>query len=152
MSDHLRIYLDCCCYNRPFDDLSEARAAFESEAVLRIIRRAEVGRWNLVTSDAVLYEIRRMPDFQRREACLAMCGLAKSHIYTSEEVRKIAARLSAAGFAPLDAAHLAFATAGDADLFLTVDDRLLRKARATGIMDPVVVANPADWLLGESGG
>ncbi len=29
----LKIYLDSCCYNRPFDDLSQERIRVESEAV-----------------------------------------------------------------------------------------------------------------------
>lgn len=34
----MRIYLDNCCYNRPFDDQSQIRIALESQAKLYIQR------------------------------------------------------------------------------------------------------------------
>ena len=32
----MKIYMDVCCLNRPFDDLSQERVFFETEAVLYI--------------------------------------------------------------------------------------------------------------------
>jgi hypothetical protein len=48
-----------------------------------------------------------------------------------------------------DAAHLAFAQAGGTDVFLTVDDRLLRKAQSLRDIGLPVVANPAHWLMAQ---
>lgn len=39
----VRIYLDACCLNRPFDDQSQLRIHLKSEAVLAIIERVEQG-------------------------------------------------------------------------------------------------------------
>ena len=36
----MRLYLDCCCYNRPFDDLSQIRINRESNAIMFFIRLA----------------------------------------------------------------------------------------------------------------
>ena len=33
----MKIYMDVCCYNRPFDDLSQDRIYLETEAILSII-------------------------------------------------------------------------------------------------------------------
>ena len=35
----MRIYLDVCCQNRPYDDQSQDRVRVESEAVRRILAR-----------------------------------------------------------------------------------------------------------------
>jgi uncharacterized protein with PIN domain len=46
-----------------------------------------------------------------------------------------------------DALHLAFAEAGDADIFLTTDDRLLRKAKQYKDNLKIEVENPTIWLM-----
>lgn len=46
-----------------------------------------------------------------------------------------------------DALHLAFAEAGDADVFLTTDDRLLRKAKQYKNTFKIEVENPTIWLM-----
>jgi hypothetical protein len=35
----MRVYLDNCCFNRPFDDQSQARVRLEAEAKLEIQQR-----------------------------------------------------------------------------------------------------------------
>lgn len=44
----MRVYLDNCCYNRPFDDQRQVRVRLETEAKLRI-QRDEVNAKNLQT-------------------------------------------------------------------------------------------------------
>ncbi len=46
-----------------------------------------------------------------------------------------------------DALHLAFAEAGNADIFLTTDDRLLRKAKHYQTTLKIEVENPTIWLM-----
>ena len=58
----VRIYLDACCLNRPFDDQSQVRVHLESEAVLAVIERAEDGRWTLLSSATLEFELAQMPD------------------------------------------------------------------------------------------
>ncbi|MFN5970778.1 MAG: hypothetical protein ACK47N_17625 [Microcystis sp.] len=56
-------------------------------------------------------------------------------------------RTSQLGFKFYDALHLAFAEAGGADIFLTTDDRLLRKAQQYRDSINVMVENPVIWLM-----
>ena len=51
------------------------------------------------------------------------------------------------GFTLYDALHLAFAEASDATVFLTTDDRLLRKAISYAGNIKVRVSNPVTWLM-----
>ena len=53
----LKIYLDSCCFSRPFDDLSEEKVRFEREAILSIISSCEAGVWDIFQSDALEDEI-----------------------------------------------------------------------------------------------
>ncbi|MEH2281018.1 MAG: hypothetical protein V7K90_06690 [Nostoc sp.] len=46
-----------------------------------------------------------------------------------------------------DALHLAFAEAAEADIFLTTDDRLFRKAKQFQNFLKIEVENPTIWLM-----
>jgi predicted nucleic acid-binding protein len=51
-----------------------------------------------------------------------------------------------AGFADFDALHLACAERAEVDVFLTTDDRLLRRAKRLAAQLRVRVENPATWV------
>ena len=62
----MRIYLDACCLNRPFDDQSQDRIRLESEAILLILGRLQSEGWQWIGSDILNLEIEQTPDLQRR--------------------------------------------------------------------------------------
>ena len=141
-----RIYFDVCCLNRPFDDQSQARIRLETEATEQLLRAIEEGKLLWVSSDALLYEIRKCPEADRCTAVLALCEPATERV-TSDEVamqRAIALRLH--GLHDLDALHLACAERGGADVLVTTDDtfvsaaRRLTPASSTRVVNPVVYA------------
>jgi predicted nucleic acid-binding protein len=144
----VRIYLDACCLNRPFDNQLQARIRLESEAVLVILQRANQGDWTLLTSEALEFELNQIPDPQRRARTLEIISTIKERakIGTSEASR---AKLlqETCGIRALDALHLACAEALRADIFLTTDDRLLR-AMHRGKLNSIslFVGNPLTWL------
>ena len=51
-----RIYLDNCCYNRPYDDQTQVRISLESQAKLEIQRMIKEQQISLVTSYMNRYE------------------------------------------------------------------------------------------------
>jgi predicted nucleic acid-binding protein len=57
-----------------------------------------------------------------------------------------ARKLAGLGFDPFDALHLAMAEQGQADIFLTVDDRLMRLANRLEDEVQVPVKNPLAWI------
>ncbi len=61
-------------------------------------------------------------------------------------VRERALRLEKLGFGGLDALHLAFAEKANADIFLTTDDTLLKRARRYQDEMGVEVDNPLRWF------
>jgi hypothetical protein len=49
----MRLYLDCCCFNRPFDDLSQIRVRLEAEAVEWILEESRSERFTIVTRSRI---------------------------------------------------------------------------------------------------
>ena len=52
----MRLYFDCCCYNRPFDDQSQQRIHDESEAILSLINRCSAVRGTILGSAVLRLE------------------------------------------------------------------------------------------------
>ena len=140
-----RLYLDVCCFNRPFDDWRQQRVRLEGEAVLAILERCQQGDLQLINSTALEAEISRTADPERRQRVLAALSLATQKIQVTEAMMQRATELQASGFTPFDALHLACAEAATIDCFLTTDDRLLRRSKRTNISVPV--SNPVTWIM-----
>ena len=124
----MKLYLDVCCLNRPFDDQLQNRVRLEAEAVLSILELAGSGALEIIGSDIIDDELSQMPDNERREKVGLLLTLASSHISLTSAIERRAMELAEWNIAPLDALHLASAEGAQADYFLTTDDDLLRKA------------------------
>ena len=57
----MRIYLDNCCYNRPYDDKSLLTINLESQAKLHIQGEIKNGIHELVSSYMLHYEVFQTP-------------------------------------------------------------------------------------------
>lgn len=141
-----RVYLDVCCLNRPFDDQTQARIRLEAEAVLIILAQCEMADWEWVGSEVVELEISRTPDPERRRRVQLLASYARHSVNVGESELKRAQQIEAWGIAAFDALHLACAESGAADVFLTTDDRLLRRYTAHAQQLRIRVANPVVWL------
>jgi predicted nucleic acid-binding protein len=137
--------MDACCLNRPFDDLSQDRIYLEAEAILSIISHCEKGEWTLISSWVIDYELSRMPDLDRLEQVQTLVAAALEKIRLTKRAEQRAAQFKQLGLKDFDSLHLAVAETSGADVFLTTDGRLLKKAAKMGLK--IKVANPASWLL-----
>jgi len=63
----MKVYLDNCCFNRPYDDQSRLRIRLESEAKLRIQEEIRNGVYKLVWSYILDYENSKNPFRERKE-------------------------------------------------------------------------------------
>jgi len=142
----MRIYLDCCSLQRPFDNKSHPRIAVEAEAVLAILSLCESDHLKLISSDALLYEIGRIPDQDRKEDALAILKIAKESVELSQDIEELARSLEASGLKPLDALHLAFASVSEVDYFCTCDDKFLKKAKSFEGLNTKVVS-PTELVM-----
>lgn len=125
------IYFDICALKRPFDDARSERIRREAEAVARIFEKVESGSIQIVRSPAHRFENDRNPREDRRLATDLWLQKAAREVIATPASENRARQLVAMGFGPLDALHLAFAEKAAARWFVTTDDRLLRKARAS---------------------
>jgi predicted nucleic acid-binding protein len=142
----MKIYLDVCCLNRPFDDQTQERVHLETEAIEFILLRFEKGDWRWVGSEAVVYEVNHLTNMDRRFNIFRLMSLIQES--RSVNGRNIARsdQLIDLGFKALDALHVACAEDAKADVFLTTDDRLQKTAMRNAKILKVRVANPLTWL------
>lgn len=143
----MKIYLDVCCFNRPFDDHCQERIRLESEAVITILARSKT--LILLTSDIVDLEISKIPDEDRKQKVMLLSSISKMNIVIDEEIISRAKELNKIGFKSFDAFHIACAEKGQADGLLTTDDHLLKKATSHGQFIKVRLENPLTWLMEE---
>jgi predicted nucleic acid-binding protein len=143
----LRIYLDVCCLNRPFDDQRQDRIRLESEAVLLILGHCAVGTWQWISSAVVEEEVNNTPSIERRHRVRSMLSGAHSMVALTEAAVIRAQEIKAMGFRTYDALHLACAEQATVNIFLTTDDRVIRIATSHAEKLHVRVANPLTWLM-----
>jgi len=138
----MRVYLDNCSFNRPFDDQAQPRIRLETEAKLWIQDRVQAGMLELAWSYILDFENGANPFEQRRLAINRWKGRATVDLEEDNEVLDAARELACLGLTPMDALHVACAIAAKADYFVTTDDRVLnRNADVHGIeiIDPTAL-------------
>ncbi len=91
-------------------------------------------------------EITRNPNSERREDAEALLTFVRQTIRLDDIIIDRARGLQSLGSSAFDAMHLACAESGAAEIFLTTDDRLVR--RATHHSDKLIfrVLNPLSFL------
>lgn len=124
----MKIYLDACCLNRPFDDQRQARVRLEAEAISLVLQKLHQREWEWIGSDVLAYEFGQTEDVERKERSLLLTGQSHQVVEMTEKVLTQAEKLEASGFDSYDAIHLASAEYGKVDVFLTTDDNLQKTA------------------------
>jgi predicted nucleic acid-binding protein len=142
----MRIYLDTCCYNRPFDDFSHERVHLESEAVLALIKKVNQGMDEIVGSDILELEISRIANIDKLKKVRSLYNVATMNVPYSEQVLARSKEIQEmANIRSFDALHIASAEKARADVMLTTDDRLERSCM--GIQLSVKVTNPIKFFM-----
>ena len=140
----MKIYLDNCCFNRPFDDQSKPRIHLESEAIKTIIDLIEKETWELISSDVLGYEISNTFDEKRRRNLSGITNMSIKIVNLTSEIKDRANYFESFGLQAFDAMHLACAES-NSDILLTVDDRFIKKANQINNLK-VMIKNPLQWL------
>jgi predicted nucleic acid-binding protein len=142
----VRIYLDVCCLNRPFDDQNQDRIHLESEAVRIILKHVKIREYEWIGSSVVEYEIQRTPDLDRRNKVLLLTQAVNKTVKLDETDRTRVTELSSLGFKAFDALHVVCAEKAQVDVLLTTDDKFLKKGIQNSDMLTVRIMNPVSWL------
>ena len=139
-----KIYFDCCCLNRPYDDLITHTVRMEAEAVLSIVDNCESGEWSHVSSDILLDEILQITNLPKRDKVLILYHSANSHVELTDVIIARAKEFEQYNIKSYDALHLASAEASGADALLTTDKRFIKAAGRINL--EIEVKNPLAWL------
>ncbi len=140
----MRVYLDNCCYNRPYDDQSYLRISLESQAKLSIQASIKNGEIELATSYMTYFENSQNPYEMRRRNILEFQD-KNATVFLSEEsanaVIKKALEIEKTGIKHKDACHIACAIYTGCDYFITTDDRILKYKT-----NEIKLVNPVDYI------
>jgi predicted nucleic acid-binding protein len=142
----MKVYLDACCLNRPFDDQSQARVRLEAEAISLILEKFHQSEWEWIGSEILHNELEQNPDVENKERTLAFALQAHQTVEITEKVLRRAEELEELGFDSYDAIHLASAEIGKSDVFLTTDDQILKIVARKKNLFSLTVENPVKWL------
>jgi predicted nucleic acid-binding protein len=142
----MKIYLDACCLNRPFDDQSQPRVRLETEAISLILGKLHKHEWNWIGSEILIYEIKQNPDSEIMQRVLSLSSLSDQVVELTDKVLTRAEELENAGFDSYDAIHLASAEHANVDVFLTTDDQIVKVANRNRKLLTFLIENPVKWL------
>ena len=142
----MRVYLDNCCYNRPFDDQTQLKVLLESLAKLAIQQKMREGELEYVWSTVLDFEIGKSKFVDRVMQILPWANGAVTRVFVDDAIRQRAKCFESVGVKPADALHVACAESADCDWFFTTDNGLIKKAKAYTSMR---VANPVEFFGGD---
>jgi predicted nucleic acid-binding protein len=140
----MRLYIDLSCFKRPFDNQSQERIRLETEAILSVLTRLIEGKETLLWSWVMSFENDKHPRPDRRDEIAVWQAQSDRTIDLSGGLQERAREFEQQGIPALDAAHLAAAEIGGADVVLTCDDVMVRRAARLGLS--LRVLNPMAYL------
>jgi predicted nucleic acid-binding protein len=136
----MKVYLDNCCYNRPFDDQEHMGVRLETAAKLHIQNAIRAGEYDLVWSYMNEYENSANPYADKREAIATWEYIAAQLCPPSDQILQRAQLIDHKNIRQKDALNIACAIDAGCDYFVTTDKPLLKKrpmiAEIT-IIDPI---------------
>ena len=140
--EKVKVYLDHCCFNRPYDDQTQPRIQFESAAKLMIqsliVAKKITFAWSYINE----FENTKNPFPERQDTILSFKQFASEIIPPNQGIESIAKEWQRKGLKTYDSLHIACAIHAGCDYFLTVDDKVLKKrSEEIKIADPVIFIN-----------
>ena len=137
----MRVYLDNCCFNRPYDDQSYINISLETQAKLYIQELIRQGQIEMAASYMLIYENSQNP-YEIRKKAITEFIENNTTVYVSDtkfsEVIQKAEEIIKTGVKYKDACHVACALLAKCEYFLTTDHRLLKyKTNELNIINPL---------------
>ena len=139
------IYLDNCCFNRPYDDQTQPKVAIETLAKLHIQELALKRKIDIAWSYILKFENSRNIFASKRAAIAKWEHLSVRFIEKSDAITALAREIAATGIKPVDSLHIACAVTAQCDYMITVDNRILKYQD-----NRIIICNPVDFINRES--
>ena len=125
----MRIYLDMCCYNRPYDDQTQLKVAMETQSKMHIQMLVREKKLELIVSYMLRYECSKNPFEMRRNAIFDFIQ-ENAAGYVGDDRKKVieakATEIMKTGIKFKDACHVASAIYAGCEYFISTDARLLK--------------------------
>ena len=138
----MRLYLDICTFNRPFDDQNQLKIKLETEAKLFIQQGIKNGIYELVWSYILEYENSQNKYDDRRNAILSWKNIAKIYCIENDEIIEYAENLKKKNIRTKDALHIACSVYTKSNYFITTDRQLFNlKLNDIRIINPMTLLN-----------
>jgi len=138
----LRLYLDMCAFNRPFDDQNQLKIKLETEAKLFIQQGIKNGNYELVWSYILEYENSQNKYDDKRNAILSWKNAAKIYCIENDEIIEYAENLKKINIRTKDALHIACSVYTKSNYFITTDRQLFNlKLNDIRIINPMTFLN-----------
>ena len=144
----IKIYLDSCCYNRPFDDLTQEKITQEAEAVQTIIKLSKSGKVIIASSQFVKYEIENIRVKEKRDKVIDFYYCDEYHVLNNR-ISKLAKHYQTFNLKTFDSLHLATAETNGVDYLPTTDIDFIKYSLR--FEHKVKVINPCDFIKEEFG-
>ena len=136
--EKILLYLDNCCFNRPYDDQSNLMNRMETEAKLFIQNLVVQQKIDLAWSFVLDFENNDNPFEERRLRIGEWRNFAAVDCGLNDTILGQAEKLMQTGLRQKDAAHIACAIYLKADYFVTTDKRILNKSvTEITLIDPI---------------
>jgi len=135
----MRIYLDVCCFNRPYDNQDQLKIYLESQAKLQIQEDIINEKHELVWSFILSLENQANPFDERRIKIAEWKNVAAHYCGKSNEIVELGTKImNVYGIKSKDALHIACAINQKCDYFLTTDRGILKKnISEINVVDPI---------------
>ena len=142
----MKLYLDTCCYNRPYDDRTQEKIYIEGEAILTIINICKQNQGKIYGSAALDLEINQINDMEKREKVKYFCNQAITERidYTADILYRVKELSEQTHIRTFDRFHLSFAENSDADVLLTTDKKFENSCSRLSLN--IKVMNPLNYL------
>jgi hypothetical protein len=139
----MRLYLDNCCFNRPFDDKEQLTVEMEAAAKLHIQDEIRDGTHDLIWSYMNEYENNDNPYEDKREAIKVWEKIAKQVCVPNDAILARGKELQKITIKPKDSLHLSCAIESGCEYFITTDVPLLKKR---SLFSELKIINPIDFV------
>ena len=136
-----KVYMDNCCFNRPYDDQSQPLIRLETEAKLLMQQEIADGRLDLIWSFILHYENNDNPYIDRKRQIIVWETKAKDIVVFNDDVLSKAKEIMSFNVKIKDALHISCAIWANADYFITTDKKILNKN-----INGISILNPIDFL------
>jgi len=137
----MRIYLDHCTYNRPFDNQNNIKNQLETSAKLYIQDQIRQGKYDLVWSYMSDFENANNPNIENKKSIQMWENISKYKCKSSGNVLMLGSKIMEIGIRANDALHIACAIDSQCEYFITTDAGLTNKE-----IEGIKIINPIDFV------